>query len=244
MQTFSPFRLLAVTASVFLVILSFSCAATPPHIPGPEEERGVPEDVPKPPLPPEELPPPEFPPAALPPEIPVPEALPENVRIMGEGLTDRAVLSAFLLSNNPGVDTSFAEELSALYREEAAAEGINHDVAFAQMCLETGFLRYGGLVTPEMNNFCGLGAINTDSPGESFSNPRIGVRAHIQHLKAYASTDGLNQELVDPRYFWVRYGTAPTVDDLTGVWAADREYGIKLRKILGRLYFFNKAKRS
>jgi hypothetical protein len=162
---------------------------------------------------------------------------------MGKGLISQAGLSAFLLTNNPGIDVSFAEELSALYLEEAADEGINHDIAFAQMCLETGFLRYGGLVTPEMNNFCGLGAINEDSPGESFSSPQIGVRAHIQHLKAYASTDGLNRELVDPRYFWVRYGSAPTVDNLTGAWAADREYGIKLRKILGRLYFFNKMNR-
>ena len=36
-------------------------------------------------------------------------------------------------------------------------KGSNSDVAFAQMCLETGFLRFGGLVTMDMNNFCGLG---------------------------------------------------------------------------------------
>jgi hypothetical protein len=250
MQIFSPFRLLAVTASLSLIALFFSCAGAPKPVPGPADERDVPVEVPEPSPPsppedegevPEELPPPEPLPEEPPPEPPPPVLPVGNMPIMGEGLIDRAALSAFLLSNNPGIDTAFAEELSALYREESAVEGINHDVAFAQMCLETGFLRYGGLVTPEMNNFCGLGAINADSPGENFSSPQIGVRAHIQHLKAYASKDGLNRELVDPRYFWVRYGSAPTVDNLTGSWATDREYGIKLRKILGRLYHFNKT---
>jgi hypothetical protein len=89
-----------------------------------------------------------------------------------------------------------------------------------------------------MNNFCGLGSLNTDHPGETFPSPQIGVRAHIQHLKAYASDEGLNQELVDPRYRWVRYGSSPTVEKLTGAWAADREYGNKIRGILERLYRF------
>jgi hypothetical protein len=258
MQIFSPFRFFAVTALLSLTALFFSCAGAPKTVPGPEDEPSVPIEVPEPSPPgpedgipedearaPEDAPKPPVPPVSLPekpsPKPPLPVLPPENIPIMGKGLSDHEELSAFLLSNNPGIDMSFAEELSALYREESAVEGINHDVAFAQMCLETGFLRYGGLVTPEMNNFCGLGAISADSPGESFSSPQIGVRAHIQHLKAYASTEGLNQELVDPRHFWVRYGSAPTVDNLTGSWATDQEYGIKLRKILSRLYQVNKA---
>jgi hypothetical protein len=43
---------------------------------------------------------------------------------------------------------------------------------------------------------------------------------------------------VDPRYFYVRYGSAPTLDGLTGSWAADREYSKKIRNILKRLYAF------
>jgi hypothetical protein len=180
-------------------------------------------------LPPEE-PPFEGPPVEGPPA--------ESVPIMGEGLANQVDLSAFLLSNNPRADPAFIEELATLYLEESAIEGINHDIAFAQMCLETGFLRFGGLVKPEMNNFCGLGAINADYPGERFSSPQIGVRAHIQHLKAYASDEGLRQELVDPRFRWVRYGSAPTVDKLTGTWATDREYGVKILGILDRMHNF------
>jgi hypothetical protein len=145
-------------------------------------------------------------------------------------------LAAFLLGVNSAADPEFVKQLSALYIEEAALEGIDHDVAFAQMCLETGFLRYGGLVTGDMNNFCGLGAIGPEQPGERFPSPQLGVRAQIQHLKGYATPDSLNQDLVDPRYKYVRYGSAPTIKGLTGTWAADPSYAEKIVNILRRIY--------
>jgi hypothetical protein len=268
MQTLSHRRFLTLTGFLSLGILLFSCAGGPKAAPDQEDERSIavgspnrvalpgkpekevptePAAAPPPPeyIPPEGLPPPEFFPEDVPfTEMPPDEMFPEGIPIMGEGTAEGTELIAFLLNNNPGADPLFTEELTALYLEESAIEGINHDVAFVQMCLETGFLRYGGLVKPEMNNFCGLGSLNVDYPGESFSSPQIGVRAHIQHLKAYASEEGLNQELVDPRYRWVRYGSAPTVEKLTGAWAADREYGNKIRGILERLYHFTEDGRS
>ncbi|MDR0404045.1 MAG: glucosaminidase domain-containing protein [Treponema sp.] len=158
--------------------------------------------------------------------------------IMGRGETGADILSLFLLSVNGGADPEFVRELAACYTEEAEAEGVNHDIAFAQMCLETGFLRYGGLVTADMNNFCGLGSIGPGEPGESFSSARIGVRAHIQHLKTYATNSPLNNELVDPRRRWVRQGSAPVLKNLSGTWAADPQYSYKIGVILGRLYTF------
>jgi hypothetical protein len=169
-----------------------------------------------------------------------PETRPERPerpeRIMGKGTIPPEELAEFLLRSNLEVAKPFVRELAALYVEEAALEGVNHDVAFAQMCLETGFLRYGGLVSPDMNNFCGLGAIGPQQRGERFPSPRIGVRAHIQHLKGYATDEPLRQELVDPRYRWVKYGSAPLIEGLAGTWAADREYASKIRLILDRLY--------
>jgi hypothetical protein len=167
-----------------------------------------------------------------------PEYPPIPERILGIGRIPYYGLALFLLSVNPDADAGYIEDLALYYTEEAAQEGVNHDVAFAQMCLETGFLRFGGLVTPDMNNFCGLGSIGPDQPGEQFSSPRIGARAHIQHLKAYATDVPLRQELVDPRRRYVRYGSAPTLEGLTGSWAADREYSKKIRAILERLYAF------
>jgi hypothetical protein len=165
-----------------------------------------------------------------------PEPVPTPERLMGKGLTTADQLGSFLLSYNPQAGADFAGELSRFYIEEAAVEGVNHDLAFAQMCLETGFLRYGNLVTPDMNNFCGLGAIGPNQRGEVFPDPRTGVRAHIQHLKAYATEEPLKQDMVDPRYRWVKYGRAPTLDGLTGTWASDQEYAKKIRSILERLY--------
>jgi hypothetical protein len=160
--------------------------------------------------------------------------------IMGKGASGVRALSAFLLDVNGEADADFVRELAASYVEEAETEGVNHDIAFAQMCLETGYLRYGGLVTAGMNNFCGLGSIGPGEPGEHFPTARLGVRAHIQHLKAYASTEPVKQELVDPRTRWVRKGSAPVIKNLAGAWAADRQYADKIGYILARLYEFSR----
>ncbi|MCK4504561.1 MAG: glucosaminidase domain-containing protein [Candidatus Aegiribacteria sp.] len=54
------------------------------------------------------------------------------------------------MENNPDADEQRVALLAALYIEECAFEGVNSDVAFVQMCLETGFLSFQGLVTEEM----------------------------------------------------------------------------------------------
>jgi len=158
--------------------------------------------------------------------------------IMGKGNVIAEKLALFLVQNNPLVDEGFASMFAKLYVEEASFEGVNHDIAFVQMCLETGFLRYGGDVKPNQNNYCGLGATGGGEPGLSFPEPRIGVRAQIQHLKAYATSEPLKLDLVDPRYRYVRLGSSPSIEGLAGTWAADRQYAVKLKGILERLYDF------
>jgi hypothetical protein len=176
-----------------------------------------------------------FPPEALP--VIIIEDLPAGLRlILGRGELDAALLSSFLLNENKRAGREFIEQLVDFYILEAAAEGINHDVAFAQMCLETGFLRFGGLVSAEMNNFCGLGSIGPGQPGEKFPSVQIGIRAHIQHLQAYATNLPLRGNLVDPRYRFVRRGSAPVIQALAGSWAADKQYAVKIEAILQRLY--------
>jgi hypothetical protein len=176
-------------------------------------------------------------PAAGTPERPPRPVVPEL--IMGKGQIPHGDLAAFLLKTNPWAEKIYVENLAFVYTEEAAIEGVNHDMAFAQMCLETGYLRFGGLVTPDMNNFCGLGSIGPGQTGESFPNTRIGVRAHIQHLKAYATEAPLKEKLVDPRYRYVRYGSSPSIKGLSGTWAADSFYAEKISEILVRLYDFS-----
>ena len=158
--------------------------------------------------------------------------------IMGKGNVTGEKLSLFLMQNNPRINPAYIQTLSRIYIEEAEYEGVNHDVAFAQMCLETGYLKFGGLVKPEWNNFCGLGAIGPEQPGLIFPDSRTGIRAHIQHLKAYAVAEPLKGELVDPRYKYVRLGSSPVIEGLAGTWAADRMYAVKINDILHRLYVF------
>ncbi|MBR5400839.1 MAG: glucosaminidase domain-containing protein [Treponema sp.] len=159
-------------------------------------------------------------------------------RLLDTGKLSAVQLADFFLTGNPDIDYEEILDFADIYITEAAAENINSDIAFAQMCLETGFLRFGGLVQPEWHNYCGLGAINTEQPGCIFETPQLGVRAHIQHLQAYATTAEieLNNELVDPRYSWVhKTKFARTVGDMALSWAADPEYACKLEKLLERM---------
>lgn len=156
--------------------------------------------------------------------------------IADSGVKSATQLVDFFMSRNPQGNRDQVVRLANYYVEEAAEEGINSDVAFVQMCLETGFLRFGGLVTPEMNNFCGLGAIDETKRGEWFLTEQIGVRAHIQHLHAYGTTGQLKGELVDNRYKYVNpRGKSPDVFGLAGTWAADKAYGQKLWTLLTAL---------
>lgn len=156
-------------------------------------------------------------------------------RIMGYGKTSEVQLLMFLKTNNEQALIQFPD-IPKLYREEASVEGVNYDIAFCQMCLETNFLRFSGELDPSQNNFAGLGAIGGGDVAASFPSARIGVRAHVQHLKAYASIEPLVQELVDPRFRFVARGIAPLIEQLSGRWAADLDYGTKIMALLRRLY--------
>lgn len=156
-------------------------------------------------------------------------------RIMGYGRTSEVQLITFLRNNSEEAVSRYPD-LPRLYREEASIEGVNYDLAFSQMCVETGFLAFGGAIQPEQNNFAGLGDAAGSPNGASFASARIGVRAHIQHLKAYATTAPLVQAVVDPRFNFVARGVAPLVGQLSGRWSADLGYGDKILAIARRLY--------
>jgi hypothetical protein len=156
-------------------------------------------------------------------------------RIMSRGITSEVELQLFLRNNNDNALPNFPD-LPKLYREEGNAEGVNYDLAFCQMCLETGFLRFGGEIKPQQNNFAGLGSIGGGAEAASFSSARIGVRAHIQHLKAYASLEPLVNEVVDPRFRFITRGIAPSIYQLSGRWSVDLDYGTKIFALLKRLY--------
>lgn len=180
---------------------------------------------------------------------------PQGVTLMAN---DDGVLSASIM----GASQNTAEQMAAYYRaqgvaypaealgrggapdvetfcrilcEEAAAEGVRAEIVFTQAMLETGWLQFGGDVKIEQFNFAGIGATGGGVPGNSFPDVRCGLRAQVQHLKAYASTEPLANPCVDPRFHLVARGSAPTMELLAGKWAASTTYGQSLSRILAGL---------
>jgi hypothetical protein len=144
--------------------------------------------------------------------------------ILGTPMASQEQCVRYLLSVNPMPKISCTpQQLVSYYYEEGGREGIRPDVAFAQALKETGFFRYGGTVTGDQNNYCGLGTTSATVKGAYFPSAKLGVRAHIQHLLAYASTRQPFEPVVDPRYSLVRstYGenTLGRWEDLNGRWA-------------------------
>ena len=118
-----------------------------------------------------------------------------------------------------------------------ADEGVAGDIAFAQSIVETGYFRFSERVKPEFNNFSGLGAVDSGTTAEVFPDAQTGVRAQIQHLRAYADEDvtesSLAHPLVDTRFHLVKpKGKATDWEDFgSGVWATDPVYAGKVLRV-------------
>ncbi len=178
--------------------------------------------------------------------------------IMGETTVTTAQMTAYFNASGKKYPSAIYKPLGAanitefcnIIQEEAKAEGVKAEVVFAQICNETGFLQFGGDVKPQQCNFAGIGATGGGVSGASFPTVRIGIRAQVQHLKAYASKDALKMACVDPRFQYVKRGCAPFVEWLAIAanpytifneygqivagygWAANPQYGTLLLKII------------
>ena len=124
--------------------------------------------------------------------------------------------------------------------DQARSEDVRAEVLFAQAIVETGWLQFGGDVDRNGKvqcNFGGLGATGNGVAGEEFPDVKTGLLAQAQHLKGYASTAPLNQSCVDTRFGLLagKRGSAPTVDKLSGTWAADKTYGTKVMNVVDKL---------
>jgi len=138
-------------------------------------------------------------------------------------------------------------DFAGIIYDEAVAEGVSPELVFVQSMKETGWLQYGGDVEVDQFNFAGIGAVGGGAAGAEFPDVRTGIRAQVQHLRAYAdpsaSADSLAYPVVDPRFSYVRKGAAPVVEYLgiqenpnrTG-WAAARGYGYDLVSMLNAYF--------
>ena len=173
-----------------------------------------------------------------------------KTEIMGKAKASAQQMALFARSKNaePQLPACSLEQLAQFFLEEGEAEGVRGDVAFAQSLHETGFFKYGGIVLPTQNNYAGIGALNGNAKGQAatFPDPRTGVRAQIQHLKAYASKEALVNGCVDPRFSLVTRGSAQYVEWLGASdnpngkgWAVPgKGYGGKIVALLGQIMAF------
>lgn len=169
----------------------------------------------------------------------VSETVEGGTKIMGAALATAEQMVSYIKGKNPDVPQSVVDMIP-FYLSEGQAEGVRGDVAFAQSCLETGNFGFSGsAVTLDQNNFCGLGVTANGMKGNSFDTPQLGIRAQIQHLKAYATMAPLYNECIDDRFKYVRRGCAEYVEWLgqkenpNGFgWAAGEKYGEKILRIL------------
>jgi hypothetical protein len=159
---------------------------------------------------------------------------PDGVPVRGQsGATAEQMVWWFYANKPPDGPylTVTMQELTAYFVQEGNDENVRGDIAFAQSIVETGWFRYGGQVQWWQNNYGGLGAVDGGGQGASFPDARTGVRAQIQHLRAYADPTvtewNLAYPLVDPRFHLVSpKGKAPTWNDMgNGNWATDPMYG-------------------
>ena len=162
--------------------------------------------------------------------------------ITGKAVATAAQMIAYIKSVNSKVPQSVIDMIP-FYLSEGRTEGIRGDLAFAQSCLETGnFTFKGSAVTLGQNNFCGMGVTRNGLKGNSFATPKTGIRAQIQHLKAYANREPLLNPCVDPRFSYVDRGCVPYIEQL-GIqenpqrkgWSAGKNYGGQILDILGRI---------
>ncbi len=172
---------------------------------------------------------------------------------MGASRLSAPQLTAWFRSRQPQPAGVYAatvpiDELTGYFIEEGAAEGVTGDVAFTQSIVETGWFRFSGVVPASYNNFAGIGATDTDPHPAVFPDARTGVRAQIQHLRAYADPSAtactvppLHNPCVDPRFQLVApKGKAPTWNQMgNGNWATAATYSTTILTLYTEAIAFN-----
>ncbi|MCP4435716.1 MAG: glucosaminidase domain-containing protein [Actinomycetia bacterium] len=174
-------------------------------------------------------------------------APPASKPVMGQSAVSAADMATWFHTKGSGGSASVpVEQLAAMFIEEGNAEGVAGDLAFVQAMVETGWLRFSARMPMHHNNFSGIGAVDGGGSSAAFPHARAGVRAQIQHLRAYAdpSVTGqtLSNPLVDPRFDLVNKGSAASWGNFgNGIWATDPGYSSKIHRLHDELVAFAAA---
>ena len=132
-----------------------------------------------------------------------------------------------------GADDRFIE-IAPTYWKYGEITGLRPEILYAQAAKETAFGRYTGAVKPEMNNWAGIKIKNPTGDKtedhETFATPDDGVRAHFNHMGAYAGLKPIGE--AHDRYYVVKSiswaGTVKNLEALGGRWCPDLYYGYSI----------------
>jgi len=178
------------------------------------------------------------------PAPPVPPSLPRQVsrNIMGLGILTKESIVEYILLKNKIILPEKIEEIVRIYIEESLKENINHDIAIVQMCEGTKNLSKTNVW--KTNNFGDLQYLRNRSAVNSFPTVQLGIRAHVQQLKAYADPRGPVGQKVDRiRIGWVgkNSGKITTLDQLFPVWVTKNlnEYKNEINTIFTEIQIFH-----
>jgi hypothetical protein len=173
--------------------------------------------------------------------------MPVMAKIGQSNYLDRSAVVEYMLNNSHGRRRVDIEAIVDHYFREARTEGINHDIAIAQMWRAT-----QSLTNETLWNNCNYAGLSTNGASwdrifRSRYRSRDGVRAHIQHLKGYASKVSLKEKEVDPRFRLLTTlrlrGSVDTLHELCRPWVGSnpvkaKEYEEGLIETLKDLYDF------
>ena len=187
------------------------------------------------------------------PSVPAAPAPDGTVAVMGAARLASGQLVAWFNGRQPRPSGTYSVSvavatLAQYYIEEGAAENVRGDIAFAQAIVETGWFRFTGTVPVSANNFAGIGATDNNPGPAVFADARTGVRAHIQHLRAYAdptatacATPPLHNPCADSRFdLVVPKGRAASWNQMgNGNWAAAPGYGARILVLYNEALAFN-----
>jgi hypothetical protein len=162
-----------------------------------------------------------------------------------------ARLTEFLKSRHGDLDPNL-QSVAHHYAVHGKALGLRWDYAFFQMVVETNWLRFfqangkPGLVSPDQNNFAGVGATGRGHAGEAFANVSTGVLAHLQHISMYAGEE-VDSPVANRTRLVQSWGQIPnwahslrravTYTDLTRKWSPyDRGYSDDIAAVAAQFF--------
>jgi hypothetical protein len=155
--------------------------------------------------------------------------------------------TAQMWARDRGANVTFIYEIIPALYEAAAQQGfINNGrfvdpiISVAQSAKETGWGRFGGVLTAEWRNTAGIkvaaGGGNFDPDAhQRFETWAEGARAQINHLAAYVGLQPVGTP--HPRYWTVMRinwaGTVRTIEELGSRWAPSGSYGTDIVRMVG-----------